>query len=439
MAAPAGMVPSGSSPDIAAEYADAKGRRDRAAAELAAQTKRLSDAANDAVARAQAGRAVEAAQKSLASAQTGFDAVVRKMKPGDAIWIQETAVGMTNSGSDDRYSLKVPGVGEGVEMDPRLAGGNYVGEVPYKGGAVPPLRVPTAPGTGPHRSGPAAVPVVGYGKPPGYDNDKMNYIESAATLMGPGAPKIRDPRPPRSQPPPEGWPPSQPSGPAPPEEGIPFAGPLPEAIAQVGFVVFPQNETFPTLLAFEAKRPGAGSLKVLTQVASAVQRGDVAGAAKSAEFLAKRHPDDPGVRRLAAILALRLGRLDEADSHISAALKIDPTNAEGWTVLAWLRLRQGRRAEAGEAARWSLALDPTSAAAAAALKASGVPAQPAAGAVAPPPVAAPSPFVSLQTTVAPEPEAPPESNWGSIVLAVAAVSGAALAYALKGLIFRRKV
>lgn len=413
-AAPAGMVPSGSAPEIAQEYADAKARRDRAAAELAAQTKRLQDAANDAVARAQAGRAVEAAQKSLASAQTGFDAVVRKMKPGDAIWVQETAVGMTNSGSDDRYSLKVPGVGEGVELDPRLAGA-----------------------TAPHqRSGPTAVPLVGYGRPPGYDNEKRDLDPGA--YMAPGAPHIRDPRN-VSAPVDAPWPPPQPAGPPPPEEGVPFTGPLPEAVVQVGFVVFPQNETFPTLLAFEAKRPGAGSLKVLAQVAAAVQRGDIAGAAKSAEFLAKRHPDDPGVRRLAAILALRLGRLDEADAHISAALKIDPTNAEAWTVLAWLRLRQGRRAEAGEAARWALRLDPASSAAAAALKASGVPAQPAAGAVAPPPVAAPSPFLSQQAAVAPEADVPSKSHWGSLVLAVAAVSGAALALALKGLVFRRKV
>ncbi|TBR25963.1 hypothetical protein EPO15_01190, partial [bacterium] len=48
-AAPAGT---GAPPDLAQEYRDAKAQRDRAAAELALQTKRLQDAANDAVARA---------------------------------------------------------------------------------------------------------------------------------------------------------------------------------------------------------------------------------------------------------------------------------------------------------------------------------------------------------------------------------------------------
>lgn len=406
------IFPAMAAPDIAQEYAEAKARRDRAAAELSAQTKKLQDAANDAVARAQAGRGVEAAQKSMAAAQAGFDSVVRKMKPGDAIWVQETSVGMTGVGGDERYAPKVPALGEGVVV------------------------VPSAGVIGPQRSSPVAPPTVGYGRPPGFENDKRDY--NPGEYMGPGAPHVLDPRkvPAPVEP---SWPPPQPSGPPPPEEGVPFAGPLPEAVVRVGFVVFPANETFPALLAFEAKRPGAGSLKVLTRVAEAVKRGDLIGAAKSAEFLAKRHPDDPGVRRLAAILALRLGRLGEADAHISAALKIDPTNAEAWTVLAWLRLRQGRRAEAGEAARWALRIDPASAAAAAALKASGAPAQPAAGPVAPPPVAAPSPLVSQQAAVSPEPEAPQQSHWGSLVLAVAAVSGAALAFALKGLIFRRKV
>lgn len=419
--------------DIAQEYRELKDRRDRAAQELNRQSKRLQDAANDPIARANAGRAVEAAQDSLNAAQRDFDAAVRKMKPGDAIWVQETAVTST---AEDRYALKVPAVGDGVPVDPRSVGlGAGVGDFDLM--AKPPPSI-GAPGVGPQGGGPPPKGVV-YGQAPGFANDARDHDPGA--FMAPGAPHVRDPR---RVPAPAGgaWPPPPEGEPPPPEEGLPFDGPLPEAVAQTGFVVFPRNETFPDLLAFEAKRPGEGSLKVLRMVAEAVKRGDAAGAAKSAELLARRHPDDPGVRRLAAVLALRRGRLDEADAHIRAALKIDPTNPEAWTVLAWVRLRQGRRAEAGEAARWALSLDPSSSAAAAALKASGVrtAAPPAsaprvAASSAPPSVAAPSPFLSRHA--APEPEAPKEAWWGAFVLAVVAVSGAALTFALKGLVWKR--
>lgn len=420
--------------DIAAEYRELKDRRDRAAQELSRQSKRLQDASNDPIARANAGRAVEAAQTSLNAAQRDFDAAVRKMKPGDAIWVQETAVTST---AEDRYSLKVPAVGDGVPVDPRSVGlGAGVGDFDLM--AMPPPSI-GAPGLGPQGSAGPPAKGVTYGQSPGFDNSKLNHIESAAALMHPGAPKVRDPRTGRSGPPSE----DSPSPVSAAEEGVPFAGPVPEAVTQVGFVVFPDDETFPDLMAFEAKRPGEGSLKVLTSVAAAVRRGDLAGAWKSASLLAGRHPDDPGVRRLSAILLLRLGRLDEAAEHISAALRLDPMYAEAWTVLAWVRLRQGRRGEAGEAARWALRLDPASSGAAAALKASGVPAQPPSGPVTQPSLGpAPSPAPAVQAAAsAPDPSAPPARSpaWGTFVLVAAAVSGAALTFALKGLVLKRKV
>lgn len=427
------LAPALAAADIAQEYRELKDRRDRAAQELNRQSKRLQDASNDPIARANAGRAVEAAQNSLSAAQRDFDAAVRKMKPGDAIWVEETAVTTT---AEDRYAPKVPAIGDGVPVDPRSVGlGAGLGDFDLM--AKPPPSI-TAPGVGPQGSAGTPAKGVTYGQSPGFDNSKLNHIESAAALMHPGAHKVRNPRPVRPEPSPAEPPASLPA----PDEGVPFAGPVPEAVTQVGFVVFPDDETFPDIMAFDAKRPGEGSLKVLTSVASSVRRGDMAGAWKSASLLAARHPGDPGVRRLSAILLLRLGRLDEAAEHIQAALRIDPMNAEAWTVLSWVRLRQGRRGEAGEAARWALRLDPSSAGAAAALKASGVPAQPPSGPVTQPSLGPlPSPAPAVQAA-APSPDAePPARNpaWGTFVLFAAAVSGAALTFALKGLLFKRKV
>jgi tetratricopeptide (TPR) repeat protein len=422
--------------DLAQEYREAKAARDRAAAELAAQSKRLQDAANDPIARARAGKAVEQAQSSYASAQKTFDSVVRKMKPGDAIWVQETAVGMTGAGAPggDRYAPQVPAVGEGVPVDPHSVGlGAGVGEFDLM--AKPPPMI-GAPGAGPQGAAGAPAPGVTYGLSPGFDNPKLHDAETAAALMHPGAPKVRDPRKPPSAE--SGF--EAPAEPPPPQEGVPFTGPLPEPLAQVGFVVFPTDETFPSLLAFEARTPGAGSLKVLSAVSQSVRRGDLAGAWTSAAVLVERHPEDPGVRRLAAVLNLRLGKLDAADAHIQAALRLDPANAEAWTVLAWVRLRQGRRGEAGRAARWALRLDPGFSGAAAALKASGVPAAPPSGPVLPPALSPAPPPSAAAPAAAAEPEAPaPQADWGAFVLGVAAVSGAALAFALKGLLRPRKI
>lgn len=422
--------------DLAQEYREAKAARDRAAAELAAQSKRLQDAANDPVTRARAGKAVEEAQSSYSSAQRNFDSVVRKMKPGDAIWVQETSVGMTGAGAPggDRYAPSIPAVGEGIPVDPHSVGlGAGVGEFDLM--AKPPPMI-GAPGVDPQSAGGQPARGVAYGLSPGFDNPKLHDAETAAALMHPGAEKVRDPR----KPPPRESAFEPPSEPPPPEEGVPFTGPLPEPVAQVGFVVFPDDETFPALLAFEARKPGTGSLKVLAAVSQSVRRGDLAGAWKSAAVLAERHPDDPGVRRLAAVLNLRLGKLDEADAHIQAALRLDPANAEAWTVLAWVRLRQGRRGEAAQAARWALRLDPGSTGAAAALKASGAPAAPPAGPVLPPALSPAPPPSAAAPAAAVEPEAPaPKANWGAFVLGVAAVSGAALAFALKGLLWPRKI
>ncbi|TPW20803.1 MAG: hypothetical protein FD126_1317, partial [Elusimicrobia bacterium] len=264
------LAPALAAADIAQEYRELKDRRDRAAQELNRQSKRLQDAANDPIARAQAGRAVEAAQDSLTAAQRDFDAAVRKMKPGDAIWVQETAVTST---AEDRYSLKVPAVGDGVPVDPRSVGlGAGVGDFDLM--AKPPPSI-GAPGVGPQGAVGPPPKGVTYGQTPGFANESRDYNPGA--FMGPGAPHVRDPR---KVPAPAGesWPPPPQREPPPPQEGVPFDGPIPEQALPVGFVVFPQNETFPDLLAFEAKRPGEGSLKVLTEVASSVRRGDLAGA-----------------------------------------------------------------------------------------------------------------------------------------------------------------
>ncbi|MBI3299680.1 MAG: tetratricopeptide repeat protein [Elusimicrobia bacterium] len=387
------------------EYNAAKARRDAANAELYRQNLRLDAAANDVNARLAAAREVEKAQLAKQAADADFDKVVRKMKPGDAIWVQETAVGTT----EDRYSNRIPEVGDGAEVLYALdAQGS-----PISGRPVAPLRAPDAPGTGFVRPVVPDPGLVAYGRPAGFANSNEEPR---------GRPVPAASEPPRREAPPT------PSGTAPSsaDEGTPVLAPLPEPVINLTFMRFSDPTRFPTLNAPRGA-PGDGASTLLAGVGREVRRGDLAGAWKGVRVLLDKHPDDPGVRRLAAALLLRLGRPIEAERHARESLRLDPTDADAWTVLSWALLRQGRLREAAQAARAALDLDPNASGAAAALTASGRSAAPR-RTTAPQPAPFPLPSV---------PWAPPGDSLRA--LAAGALAAFILAAFLLPRVFRRKV
>ena len=426
-AAPAFGAPAGTGqPDLAAEYRAAKDRRDRAAAEVARQSRLVIDAGSNTAARLAAARALENAQSSLQAAETDFSAVVRKMKPGDAIWIQETAVGVTGRGAD-RYQTQIPAIGDGAALDPTVQSGQGLGDSPDYTKPLPPLRGPEAPGVGTIREEPHGG--VGYGLPPGFANDRLDDMDSRAGMIPPSS-RRRDPR--RVRPSADGEEPFD----APTREGEPFTDPLPPEAVPLVFVRLSEPTRFP-ILTNPRRSPGGGALGILAGVARDVDKGDLAGAWKGTEALLAQHPDDPGVRSLAAGILLRLGRAKEAEEHARAAIRLGDESPDPWTVLAWALLRQGRRREAAEAARRALDIDPAAAGAAAALRAAGP-----AGSGQPPAVAPPAAGAAGASSAdpGPAPEAPPASPARGLLFgaAAAAVAAAAIGIFLRPRLFRRR-
>lgn len=397
--------------DIVADYQAAKARRDAAAADLARQSALLEASSGDTMNRLSAARAVEKAQLSLQSASADLNAVVRQMKPGDAIWVQETKVGQT-----DRYAPQIPDPGAGAPLDWRM-------------GAIAPIKVPEAPGVGFQRA--AGEPGrVSYGRPAGFANSNEEAQgrpltdEAAPRLLHAPqiAPRVTLPAP----------------VPAPADEGRPFAGPLPPAAVNLTFLRFGDPIRFP-VLNNPRRSSGDDALRSLSGVAREVERGDLEGAWRGTQGLLAFYPDDPGVQRLAAGLLLRLGRAAEAEAHARESIRLDGTNPEAWTVLAWSLLRQGKRREAAAAALSALALDPLALGAAAALTAMGLP--PAATARSAGPLAAaalvPAGGPGVPPTAAPM--APRRLSPTVLAIAAAAAAAAAFGAFLRPRMFRRKI
>ncbi|MDE2293659.1 MAG: hypothetical protein KGL53_16380, partial [Elusimicrobia bacterium] len=212
-AAPAFAGGAAANGDIAARYQAARQARDAAAARLAADQQAVADAGNSTLQRLAAARAVEKDRAVLSAADAQLQGVLKQVKPGDAVWLQETQPGTT--ADPDRYQLRIPDIGAGVPADPA---GEGVGVQQEADRPLPPLRGLDAPGGGSVTRIPPPGSV-SYDLPAGFANGMLKGGEPSGGRL----PVV-------SMPGEAG----RGGGQAPPQEGVPFAGPVPPAVLRTG-------------------------------------------------------------------------------------------------------------------------------------------------------------------------------------------------------------
>jgi Tfp pilus assembly protein PilF len=87
-------------------------------------------------------------------------------------------------------------------------------------------------------------------------------------------------------------------------------------------------------------------------------QNDLAGTKAIARHMLERDPADPEAHHVLGLLAYREKRLQDADSHLQAAISHTPEHAELHANHAAILRSLGRLAEAEAAARAALALEP---------------------------------------------------------------------------------
>ncbi|MFH1724901.1 MAG: tetratricopeptide repeat protein [Elusimicrobiota bacterium] len=304
--------------------------------------------------RLNARRELERAQGSLSEAEAALSSARARMRPGDAVWEEETRV---ESGGErksrDSYRFRVPSVGPGAEVDPRVHQRSWVGEGGSPGRPRPPAAPEVPARATPQEAGGGSGEII-YNRPAGYANPRSSGARSSAPprdppLRAPATAPFTLP----SAPPVGGR-----GGPMPPESGLlPPPAREPEIPYPAYFVKEPGPSDFPMI--FKAGRDRRGpALALIRSVNRGLRSGDLEAALRDADRLAAVEPADPGVHHLRAAVLSRMGRYAEAEAAARAAVSLDRERPAAYRTLAWAQLRQGKLREAAESVARALELDP---------------------------------------------------------------------------------
>ncbi len=103
---------------------------------------------------------------------------------------------------------------------------------------------------------------------------------------------------------------------------------------------------------------GASALPGLQQCLSYLQQGDVSAFARSAEELARRHPQAAKAWQMRGVAALMQGQLQQAVDDLQRAARLDQSDASIWDNLGVALQRAGHHQAAAESYQGSVRLNP---------------------------------------------------------------------------------